>query len=169
MKDSEKTRSSTTECVLTTSICRHQHRLSCGMHAPSRYVLGFRETLVTRVVRRVQQRTFLRRSRFVSCVRTQAHMTACLFVRVCLHVACTNKNLVNDRVTTFLTHTSSCSVRTFLKQDGVSNDPETFSYVMKTYERACAHTKTSQISRQRGFLGLSAEQLDLQFQGRRCT
>ncbi len=40
---------------------------------------------------------------------------------------------------TFLTHTSSWSVRTFLKQDGVSNDPETFSYVMKIYERVCAH------------------------------
>jgi hypothetical protein len=51
-------------------------------------------------------------------------------------------------------------VRTFLKQDGVSNDPETFSYVMKIYERACAHTK---IARQRGFFGLTAEQLDLQF------
>jgi hypothetical protein len=34
----------------------------------------------------------------------------------------------------------------FLKQDGVSNDPETFSYVMKIYESACAHTKTSQIT-----------------------
>jgi hypothetical protein len=41
-------------------------------------------------------------------------------------------------------------VRTFLKQDGVSNDPETFSYVMRTYERVCAHTKTSQISLPRG-------------------
>jgi hypothetical protein len=40
---------------------------------------------------------------------------------------------------------------------------------MKTYERACAHTKTSQISFQRELFGLSVEQLDLQFQGRRCT
>ena len=106
-KDSEKARSSTTECVLTTSIRRHQHRLSCCMHAPARYVLGIRETLAARVVRRVQQSAFLRRSRFVSCVRTKCHMTACLFVRVCLHVSCTNKNLANERVTTFLTHTSS--------------------------------------------------------------
>ncbi len=44
-------------------------------------------------------------------------------------------------------------MRTFLKEDGVSNDPETFSYVMKTYERACAHTKTSQIVLQSEFFG----------------
>jgi hypothetical protein len=138
------------------------------MHAPARYVLGIRETLAARVVWRVQQNAFLRRSRFVSCVRTQVHMTACLFDLVCLHVACTNKNLGNERVTTFITHASSWSVRTFLQQDSVSNDPETFSYVMKIYERACAHTKTSQIALQRGFFGLSAEQLDLQFQARRC-
>ena len=60
------------------------------------------------------------------------------------------------------------NVSTFLKH-GVSNDPETFSYVMKTYERTCAHTKTSQIALQRELFGFSAEQLDLQFQARRCT
>jgi hypothetical protein len=37
------------------------------------------------------------------------------------------------------------------------------------YECACAHTKPSQITLQRGFLGLTTEQLDLPFQGRRCT
>ncbi len=81
-KDSEKARISTTECVLTTSIWRHQHRLSCCIHAPARYVLGIRETLAARVVRRVQQSVFLRRFRFVSCVRTQVHMTSCLFVLI---------------------------------------------------------------------------------------
>ncbi len=50
IKDNEKARSSTTECVLTTSIWRHQHRLSCCIHAPARYVLGIRETLAGRVV-----------------------------------------------------------------------------------------------------------------------
>jgi hypothetical protein len=103
----------------------------------------------TRVVWRVQKNAFLRRSRFVSCVHTQVHMTVCLFDLTCLHVTCTNKNLDNERVTTFLTYTSSWSVRTFLNQDGVSNDRETFSHVMKIYERACAHTKTIQIALQR--------------------
>jgi hypothetical protein len=50
-----------------------------------------------------QKNALLRRSRFVSCVRTQVHIwTACLFVRTCLHVTYTNKNLGNERVTTFL-------------------------------------------------------------------
>jgi hypothetical protein len=53
------------------------------------------------------EKPFLQRSSFVSCVRTQIHVTACLFVRICLHVAYTNKNLGIERVTTFLTHTSS--------------------------------------------------------------
>jgi hypothetical protein len=57
----------------------------------------------------------------------------------------------------------------FLKQDSVSNDPETFSYVMKIYERGCAHSKTSHITLQRGFFGLTTEQLDFQFQARRFT
>ena len=43
-------------------------------------------------------------------------------------------------------------------KDGVSNDPESFPYVMKTYERACAHTKASQISWQRGFSSLGSPQ-----------
>jgi hypothetical protein len=116
------------------------------MHVQDRYVLDIRETLTALVVRRVQKNTFLWRSRFVSCVHTQVYMTTCLFVLiVCLHVTYTNKNLDNNRVTTFLTHSSSWRVRTFLKQDGVSKDPEMFSYVMKIYERACAYTKTSQI------------------------
>ncbi len=114
MKDSEKTRSSTTECVLTTSIWRHQHRLSCCMHAPAHYVLGIRETLVALVVRRVPKSDVLRRSRFVSCVRTQGHMTACLFVLTCLHVECTNKNLGNERVTTFVR-----KVRKFMKREDI--------------------------------------------------
>jgi hypothetical protein len=38
---------------------------------------------------------------------------------------------------------------------------------MKIYERACA--KTSQIARETGFFRLTAEQLDLPFQGHRCT
>ena len=66
-----------------------------------------RETLASLVVRRVRKRVLLRRSRFVSCVRAQVHMTVCLFFLICLYVACTNKNLVNGRVTTLRTHASS--------------------------------------------------------------
>ncbi len=43
---------------------------------------------------------------------------------------------------------------TYLKEDGVSNDPETFSYVMNIYERTCAHTKTNQIALQRGLFSV---------------
>jgi hypothetical protein len=72
------------------------------------------------------------------------------FVFTCLHVACTNKNLGNERLTTFLTHASSWSVRTFLKQDGVSNDPETFSYVISEDIWTCVRAhETSQIALQR--------------------
>jgi hypothetical protein len=78
---------------------------------------------------------FLRRSRFVSCVYTEVHMTACLFVLICLYV--------------------SCYLRRF--------------HMSWRYECACANTKPSQITLQRGFLGLTAEQLDLSFQGRRFT
>jgi len=156
---------SETKCFPTTSIGRQQHRLSCCMHVQSRYVLGIRETLAALVVWRVQKNAFLRRSRFVSCVRTQVHMTVCLFVLICLHVTCTNKNLGNERVTTFLTHASSWSVRTFLKQDGVSNDPETFSYVMKIWKCVRAHeTQPNNLTK-----GLTGEPMDLPFQGRRCT
>ena len=119
--------------------------------------LGIRETLAALVMRRVQKSALLRRSRFVSCVCTQVHMTACPFVLTCLHVACTDKNLGNARLTTFLTHAGSSSVRTFLKQDCVSNDPETFSCLMPTYERACAHTKASQITRETRFFGFTTE------------
>jgi hypothetical protein len=51
--------------------------------------------------------------------------------------------------------------------DDVTHDPETFSCLMHTYERACADTKPSQIARQKRFFGLTAEQLDLQFQAPR--
>ncbi len=65
---------------------------------------GIRETLTALAVRRVQKNDLLRRSRFVSCVRAQVHMTPWLFVLICLHVACTNKNLGNERVTTLRTY-----------------------------------------------------------------
>ena len=48
--------------------------------------LGIRDTMIPLVVRRVQKSVFLLRSRFVSCVRTEVHMTAYLFVRICLYV-----------------------------------------------------------------------------------
>jgi hypothetical protein len=131
--------------------------------------LVIRETLATLVVWRVQKSSFLRRSRFVSCVHTQVHMTPCLFLHICLYVSSTDKNLGNDGVTTFLTYVSSWNVSTFLKQDCVSNDPETFSCLMKTYERVWPYTKDSQIARQRRFFGLTAEQLGRQFQAHRCT
>ena len=69
----------------------------------------------------------------------------------------------------FLVRESSSRVCLLEKQDGVSSDPATFSYAMKTYERACAHTKGDQIVWKRGFWGLTAEQVDLQFQAHRCT
>jgi hypothetical protein len=47
------------------------------------------------------------------------------------------------------------SFSTFLKQDCVSNDPETFSCLLQTYELACA--KASQIARQKRFFGLTTE------------
>jgi len=75
---------------------------------------GLRETLDALVLWRVQKNVFLRRSRLVSCVRTPVHMNSFLFVRI---------------------HTSSWHVYTFLKQHGVSNDPETFSCLIHTCER----------------------------------
>ncbi len=59
---------------------------------------------------------------FLVCARKFIWLNSFLFS--CLHVACTNKNLGNERVTTFLTHASSWSVRSFLMQDGVSNVPD---------------------------------------------
>jgi hypothetical protein len=86
---------------------------------------------------------------FLVCARKFIWLHAFLFSHVCMWHA-PIRTWATERVTTFLTHASSWSVRTFLKQDGVSNDPETFSYVMRTYERVCAHTKTSQIFLPRG-------------------
>jgi hypothetical protein len=72
-----------------------------------RYVLGIRETLAALVVWRVQKSAFLRRSRFVSCVRTQVHVTVCLFVRICLYVTCTKKNLGNSEYERVCAHTKT--------------------------------------------------------------
>jgi hypothetical protein len=110
---------------------------------------------------------FSRKSRFVSCGHTPIRTWSTNELRpslhtqvhdVCVHswnkmvtVTYTNKNLVNERVTTFLTDVSSWRVCTFLKQDGISNDPSTFSYVMKTYERMCVNTKDIQIVWHSGF------------------
>ncbi len=104
-----------------------------------------------------------RRSRFVSCVRTEVHMTACLFVLVCLHVSCTNnKNLGNERVTTFLsTQVDEACAHSWSKM--VSRMTLRRFHMSWRYECACAHTKPTQITLQRGFLGLTAEQLDLPF------
>jgi hypothetical protein len=49
-KDNEKSRSFTTECVVTTSIRRKQHRLSCYAHVQALLSLSIRETLDTLVV-----------------------------------------------------------------------------------------------------------------------
>jgi hypothetical protein len=80
------------------------------------------------------------------CVYTSSWLYTFLFK--CLY---TNKNLENERVITFLTHTSPWRVYTFLKQDGVSNDPKTFSYVIQVYKRVYVYTKVSQIVWQREF------------------
>jgi hypothetical protein len=82
-------------------------------------------------------------------------MTACIFVHICLHVAYTNKNLGNEQVPSLRTqfHEDLPYARVCTLQDGVSNDLETFSYLMKTYESACANTKASQIARQKRFFG----------------
>ena len=79
-------------------------------------------------------------------------MDSCLFVLMSVCDIHQYKNLDNERVTTVLTNTSSGRVHTFLKQDGVSNDPETFSCHKNIYDLACANTKTSQITRQDRFL-----------------
>ena len=51
-----------------------------------------------------------------------------------------------------LRHNLMKSVYIYLKKDGVSNDPETFSCHKNIYDLACANTKTSQITRQDRFL-----------------
>jgi hypothetical protein len=89
MKEKEKTRSSTTEGVVTTTSRRQDHRLSCYTHTQTRSTV-FRqetrsqtfmlhthpnplncvstcETLVAAVVWRVRKSDFVRRSRFLSC------------------------------------------------------------------------------------------------------
>ncbi len=71
------------------------------------YVLGIRETLAALVVWRVQKNVFLRRSRFVSCVHTEVHVTVCLFDRICLYVTCTKKNLGNSEYERACAHTKT--------------------------------------------------------------
>jgi ABC-type histidine transport system ATPase subunit len=113
---------------------------------------GLRKTVVALVVRRGRKGAFVRRYRYISSVRTEVHMFTCLFVHICLHMTYTNVILCNMRVTTFLRRNLMKRVYVYLKQDGVSNDPETFSCHKNIYDLACANTKTSQITRQDRFL-----------------
>ena len=113
---------------------------------------------------------------FLVCVRKFIWLHAFLFTYVCMwHTPIRTwatseiRPSLRTQVHEDLPYARMC---TFLKQDGVSNDPETFSYLMKTYESACTNTKASQIARQKRFLG-NTDQLrswsGLQFQARRCT
>jgi ABC-type histidine transport system ATPase subunit len=111
-----------------------------------------RKTAGTLVVRRTRKGAFVRRYRCKKCVRTEVHMFTCLFLHICLHMTYTNVILCNMRVTTFLRRNLMKRVYVYLKQDGVSNDPETFSCHKNIYDLACANTKTSQITRQDRFL-----------------
>jgi hypothetical protein len=52
--------------------------------------------LVAVVLARVGKRAFLRRSRFVYCGRTQAHVTAGSFVPICPYVACGPDRSIGD-------------------------------------------------------------------------
>ncbi len=63
---------------------------------------GLRKTSVALVVRRVRKGSFVRRYRYMSCVRTEVHMFTCLFVHIFLHMTYTNVILRNMRITTFL-------------------------------------------------------------------
>ncbi len=110
------------------------------------------KTVGTLVVRRARKGAFVRRYRCKKCVGTEVHMFTCLFVHICLHMTYTNVILCNMRVTTFLRRNLMKRVYIYLKQDGVSNDPETFSCHKNIYDLACANTKTSQITRQDRFL-----------------
>jgi hypothetical protein len=68
---------------LNNRMCSHNLHLETTtqtfmLHAhPAHYVLCIRETLASLVVRRVQKSEFLRRSRFVSCVRTPGIVRFC--------------------------------------------------------------------------------------------
>jgi hypothetical protein len=53
--------------------------------------------------------------------------------------------LLGKRSSYDLPDTRKFMTRVHIPEHGVSNDPETFSYVIQTYERACTHTKASQI------------------------
>jgi len=101
MKESEKARVQTNRC------CHNTDLESTDFHVaftpkPS-MCFGIRETLAALVVRRVPKKRFAPQIslRFL-CAHASSYMTACLFVRTCLYVTYTNKNLGNERVTTFL-------------------------------------------------------------------
>ncbi len=71
------------------------------------FPLFWKSIFVSLVVWRVQKSVFLRRSRFVSCVHTPVHVTVWLFVRICLHVTCTKKNLGNIEYERVCAHTKT--------------------------------------------------------------
>ena len=107
---------------------------------------------------------------FLVCVRKFIWLHAFLSTYVCMPIRTWAiselRPSVRTQVHDDLPYARVC---TFLKQDGVSNDPETFSYLMKTYESACANTNASQIARQKRFFGLVTAPAGLQFYARRST
>jgi hypothetical protein len=111
-----------------------------------------RETLVSLVVWRVQKSYFLRRSRFVSCVHTQVYMTTFLFIQVqfrgtyfCMWDTPIRTWSTNELRPSLRTHVHDECPHSWSKnlQDGVSNDPETFSCFIQTFERVYTHTKVT--------------------------
>jgi hypothetical protein len=96
---------------------------------------GLRKTAVALVVRRARNGAFVRRYRWISCVRTEVYMFSCLFVHICLHMTYTNVILCNMRITWWSAWTS-------LKQDGVSNDPGDV-LISQQYTWTCVSTHKS--------------------------
>ena len=102
MKDGDKMRSETTECVVTTSISRQEYWLSCYTHAQARYVFWYpwntrpkkRHSLLPKI-------SF----RFLCAYGSSWWLYVFLFTYVCIWQKSIKTWTV--RVATFLTHTSS--------------------------------------------------------------
>ena len=91
--------------------------------------------------------------------------TDCMPFSFCSHMSVCVIHQSGERVSYDLPYAQVHEAQSvFLNQDGVSNDPETFSCLMQTYERACARTKAIQIGQQKRFFGLTSEQFGRQFQ-----
>ena len=88
------------ECVRTTSGRTLLHRHAYWTQVQTRYVLHSEQNCHL-VPQRDRKRDFVWWFRYVSYTRTQVHMSAYLFVRICLYVTYINRILTNEGVTTF--------------------------------------------------------------------